>query len=74
MAGAACATALVQIAAPPDFSAQAPDLCLSASLDQKPQATLDNGTLGTLAARAHRRPHQVIVDINIRSHRSSPHV
>jgi hypothetical protein len=44
------------------------DRGLAAGLDQKPQASLDHGTLGTLAARAHRLPHQVIVDVDVRPH------
>jgi hypothetical protein len=64
----------MQVPAPPDFAAQAPYACLSSGLDQKPQTTLNNGTFGTLAARAHRLSHQVIVNINIRPHRWSPYV
>src|SRR5438128_3841283 len=65
---AARSSALVQIAAPRDFPAQAPNPRLTTGLDKQPQGTVYNGTLGAFTGGAHRLPHQAIIDIDVRAH------
>jgi hypothetical protein len=69
---AARSSALVQIAAPHDFPAQAPDPRLTTGLDKQPQGTVYNGALGAFTGGAHRFPHQAIIDIDVRAHLMPP--
>src|SRR5947208_2495593 len=70
--GAARPSILVQIATPRDFPAQTPNACLTAGLDEQPQRTLDNGALGAFAAGTHRFTHQIIIDVDVRTHPTPP--
>jgi hypothetical protein len=58
----------LQIANPPNPTTQLADADLPASLYEQPQRFVDDTALGRPPTRAHRLPHQPIVDLDVRSH------
>jgi hypothetical protein len=69
---AARSSALVQVAAPRDFPAQAPHPDLTPCLDKQPQGTLNNGTLRRSPLSRIACRTKVVIDIDVRTHLTSP--
>ena len=62
-------TALIEITFPVDASAEPSDVGLRLRLDEQAQRRLDHVPLRLATAGAHRRSHQLIVDLDVRAHR-----
>jgi hypothetical protein len=57
-----------EIARPLHFAAEPPNGALSAYVNQQPQSLFDRGALCRSPARPHGFGHQIVVDVDIRSH------
>src|SRR5688572_3953333 len=60
-----------QISAPLHLSPKSPDRALVTDMDQHLEALLNNSPLARRPAGAHGLAHQVIVDVDVRTHESS---
>jgi hypothetical protein len=64
----------IQVSLPVNLAAQAPDPGLTPHLHQQPQCFFDRRAFGTCAAAPHRLPHQLVVNLDIGTHRSNLYV